>query len=84
MKILAVIRLLKGEYNALHRNPDEIIAKCKKALDNDLLEKLKKVLSNNNPSKFKGHTTVEQRNENRAYGNHSSITKNIEKWKNYE
>ena len=73
-----VIRSLKGNYNAMHRNPDEIIAKCNIALDKDLLEQLKMVLSNNNPSKFKGHTTSEQRNENRAYGNYSSITKNIE------
>jgi len=75
----AVIRSLKWNYNALHRNPDEILAKCEKALDKDLLKQLERVLNNNNPSKFKGHTTAEQRNENRAYGNHSSIAKNIEK-----
>ena len=69
------IRLLKGNRNALHRNPDEIITKCKKSLDKDLLEQLKRVLNNNNPYKFKGHTTSRQRNENRVYGNHSSVTK---------
>ena len=77
----AVIRSLQGNHNALHSNPDEILAKCEKALDKDLLNQLKRVLNNNNPTKFKGHTTAEQRIENRSYGNHSSLTKNIDKVK---
>ena len=75
----AVIRSLKGNYNALHRNPDEILAKCEKALGKELLQQLERVLNNNNSTKFKGCTTAEQRNENRANGNNSSIVKNIDK-----
>lgn len=55
----AVIRSLKGNHSALHRNPDEILAQCETALDKDLLNQLKRVLNNNNPTKFKGCTTVE-------------------------
>ena len=84
LKIPAVIRSLRGNHNALHRNPDEIIAKREQALDKGLLEQLKRIISNNNPSKFKGHTNKEQRNENRAYRNHSSITKNMKKVENNE
>ena len=38
----AVVRFLKRNYNALPRSPYEILAKCEKALDKDLLNKLKK------------------------------------------
>ena len=79
LQVPAVIRSLKGNHNALHRDPEEILAKCEKALDRDLLAQLKRVLNNNNPSKFKGHATADQRKENRVYGNHASISKNIEK-----
>ena len=55
----AVIRSLKGNHTALHRNSNEILAKCEQALGKGLLEKLKRVLNNNNLSKFIGHITVE-------------------------
>ena len=75
----SVIRSLRGNHNSLHRNPYEIKDKCEQALDKGLLEKLKSNLRNNNPSKFKGHTIAEKRNENRAYSNHFSMTKNTKK-----
>ena len=77
--MLAVIRSLKGNHSALYRDPKEILSKCAQALDNDLLQQLRRVLHNNNPSRFIGHVTAEQRAENRAYGNHSSISKNMRK-----
>ena len=58
LQMLAVIRSLNGNYNALHRNPDEILAKYEKALDMDLLHQLKRVLNNNNLTKFKDHATA--------------------------
>ena len=75
----AVIRFLKGNYTALYREPEEILLQCRQALDKNLLAQLERVLHSNNPSNFQGHTTAEQRTENRAYGNHSSIAKNMHK-----
>ena len=37
LQMPAVIRSFKGNYNALHRNLDEILAKCEKTLNKDLL-----------------------------------------------
>ena len=54
----AVIRSLKGNYTALYRNPNEILSKCKEALDNDLLTQLERFLHNNNPLRFQGHATA--------------------------
>jgi len=79
LQVPAVIRSLKGNYTALYRNPDEILSKCKEALDNDLLTQLERVLYNNNPSRFQGHASAQQRSESRVYGNHSSIAKNMKK-----
>ena len=59
LQMPAVIRSLKGNYTTLHRNPTMILAKYEQALDKDLLEQLKRVLNNNNLSKFSGHITVE-------------------------
>ena len=75
LQMLVVVRSLKWNYNAFHRNADEILAKCEKALDKDLLTQLKRVLNNNDLSKCEGHTTAVQRIENRAYRNHSSVKK---------
>ena len=77
--VLAAFRSLKNNHTALHRNPQEILAKCKKALDKDLLGQLERVLNNNNPTKFVGHTTAAQREEIRACLNCSSINKNLKK-----
>ena len=77
----AVIRSLTGNYTILYRNPEEILSQCKEALDKDLLTQLERVLHNNNLSKFQGYVSAEQRAENRAYGNYTSIAKNIQKVK---
>ena len=34
LQMPAVIRSLKGNCNSFYRNPDRILAKCEKALDN--------------------------------------------------
>ena len=79
LQMPAVIRSLKGNHTALHRDPEEILSQCEEALDQDLLAQLHRVLHNNNPSHFQGYATAKQRAENRIYGNHSSIAKNMKK-----
>ena len=54
LQMPAVIRFLKGNYTALYRDSEEILSQCKEVLDKDLLDQIKSVLHNNNPSKFKG------------------------------
>ena len=79
LQMPAVIRSLKGNHAALHIGPEEILSQCEEALDQDLLAQLHRVLHNNNPSHFQGYATAKQRAENRIYGNHSSIAKNMKK-----
>ena len=75
----AFIRSLRGSHSESHRDSEKILEKYKHALDEKLLYYLRIFVTNNNPYKFKGRTTAAQRNESRAYGNHSSITKNMHK-----
>ena len=73
----SVIRSLPGNYNALHRHPRAILDQCSHALSPDVTHHLRRVLANNNPSEFHGHTSAQQRLYARRYGNHKSISKNL-------
>ena len=79
LQMSVVVVSLKGNHVALRRDPEEISSQCKEALDEDLLAQLQKVLHDNNPSTFQVCFTAKQRSENRTYGNHCSIAKNIKK-----
>ena len=79
LHLSAVIRSLKGYHTVLYRDPKKILSLYKEDLNKDLLDELKSVLHNKNPSKFQGYATTKQRSNNRAYSNHYSIAKNMKK-----
>ena len=79
MHLPSMIRSLKGNHTAMYRDPKAILDECRPALPPDLLQELSNVLHNLNPARFQGETTAAQREASRAYGNHTSISNNIEK-----
>jgi len=79
MHVLSMIRSLKGNHIAEYRDPEKILKECEPALPADLIHDLRDVLYNHNPVKFQGETTVAQRKESHAYGNHASVENNMHK-----
>ena len=79
LHVPSVIRSLPGNYTATHRDPEKIIEACSAALTPNLLAQLKRILHHNNPSKFTGYVTAQQRQEARACGNHDAVAKQLHK-----
>ena len=71
-----MIQALKGNHIASFRDPELILQKCKSILPSELLERLKSVLCNYNPTRFQGYTTTVERAEYQTYSNHLIIEKN--------
>lgn len=76
LHVPSMIRSLKGNHTAMHRNPNSILKNFRSCLDDQLFEHLERVLSNKCPAKFIGHTTAKKREQSREYGNHPSMKAN--------
>ena len=76
LHVPSMIRSLKGNHTAIHRDPEKILENFKSCLDEDLHKHLERVLNNKCPAKFIGHTTASQRKASREYGNHPSMKAN--------
>ena len=76
LHIPGMIYSLKGNHTTVFRNPKEVLRECKPTLPSDILEWLRSVLYNKNPTKFYDHTTAAEKAECSNNGNNTTITKN--------
>jgi hypothetical protein len=79
MDLAAVHRRTGGNHVGSHRNVPAIITKVRDLLDPKLLSDLERILVDGCPAKFNVEGTNQEFHERRAYGNHPSIKKNMEK-----
>jgi hypothetical protein len=79
LDLATVHRRIGGNHVGAHRNPAKILARLRHLLEPKVLEELRRILVDGCPAKFNVEGTSQEFAEMLAYGNHPSLTKNLDK-----
>ena len=77
--IPSVIRYLGQDYMGVHLPRASLLHKLKDIVEPDLFDDIKRVLYQGSPAKLHGHSTRANFLEYKRYGNHASLTKDVDR-----
>ena len=81
LDVAAAVRWMAGTHTAAHQDPESILATLRPAVDADILQDLRRILTVGCPALCQAEATEANFKAAYTYGNHQSIYNNIEKTK---